>query len=315
MLKAVEKPGNDNGRGPGVRCLRDGRAGQRVPSRDGLAAVPVDVARTCQARQALEEAFPDRGEEVEAAFRSGDVLDADGAAIDPRRRVVAGQRLYVFRPIPDEPAEPIRLDIIARNERWIAIDKPHGLASTPRGSHVAQTVTVAARRQFADPSITVAHRLDAATAGVMLLVADARFRGAYQELFARRRVAKWYLAIAPADDGFAGGRLVELALSKPRGSLQALVVDGRPNCATRIRLIRRSGGRGLYEIEPIGGRTHQIRAVMSHLGMPIEGDWLYPKVAARATADLQLLARRLEFRDPVDGASVSLESSRRLDWP
>lgn len=181
----------------------------------------------------------------------------------------------------------------------------------PRGKHVAQTVTIAARRHFSNPEIVAAHRLDAATRGVLLLTLAKRWRAPYQMLFERREVRKAYLAVAPADDRFVEAQTVALALAKPRGSLKALVVDGQPNAVTTVRLADERRGLGLYEIEPKTGRTHQIRVTMSHLGIPIVGDWLYPEV--RDGGDLQLLAARLEFVDPANGLEVALKSAQTLD--
>ena len=93
--------------------------------------------------------------------------------------------------------------------------------------------------------------------------------------------------------------------------MTALVVEGQPNATTTVRLAGERQGLGLYEIEPKTGRTHQIRVTMSHLGIPIVGDWLYPEV--RDGGDLQLLAARLEFVDPVSGSEVALKSAQALD--
>lgn len=84
---------------------------------------------------------------------------------------------------PDEPAEPIVVPIVEENERWLAADKPHGMATMPRGSHVAQTLTVVLRRQFTNDELVAAHRLDAPTAGVVLVTKARQWRGTYQKLF------------------------------------------------------------------------------------------------------------------------------------
>lgn len=281
------------------------------PTRDGLRSTAI-CAEGGSAWEAVVRAFPRLPEEsVASAFSAGDVVDADANPLAPQQSVKRGSDLFVFRPIPDEPDAPLELDVVGGTDRWIAVDKPAGMATMPRGKHVAQTVIVAARRQFANPEIVAAHRLDAATRGVLLLTSGKRWRAPYQTLFERREVRKTYLAVAPADDRFVEAQTVALALAKPRGSLTALVVEGQPNATTTVRLAGERQGLGLYEIEPKTGRTHQIRVTMSHLGIPIVGDWLYPEV--RDGGDLQLLAARLEFVDPVSGSEVALKSAQTLD--
>ena len=240
------------------------------PTRDGLRSTAI-CAEGGSAWEAVVRAFPRLPEEsVASAFSAGDVVDADANPLAPQQSVKRGSNLFVFRPIPDEPDAPLELDVVGGTDRWIAVDKPAGMATMPRGKHVAQTVIVAARRQFANPEIVAAHRLDAATRGVLLLMTSGkRWRAPYQTLFERREVRKTYLAVAPADDRFVEAQTVALALAKPRGSLTALVVEGQPNATTTVRLAGERQGLGLYEIEPKTGRTHQIRVTMSHLGIPI----------------------------------------------
>gem|GEM_PF-1417345 len=281
------------------------------PTRDGLRPTAI-CAEGGAVWEAVARAFPRLSEEsIALAFSAGDVVDADANPLAPQQSVKRGSSVFVFRPIPDEPDAPLELDVVGGTDRWVAVDKPAGMATMPRGKHVAQTVTIAARRQFANPEIVAAHRLDAATRGVLLLTLGKRWRAPYQTLFERREVRKTYLAVAPADDRFVEAQTVALALAKPRGSLTALVVDGQPNAVTTVRLADERRGLGLYEIEPKTGRTHQIRVTMSHLGIPIVGDWLYPEV--RDGGNLQLLAARLGFVDPANGLEVALKSAQTLD--
>lgn len=258
-------------------------------------------------------------------------------ASDPYR---PGVRVHIFRPVPDEPAQPIVLDVVERGDRFVVVDKPHGIATIPRGSYVARSVTVAARRQFSNDDVAAAHRLDAETAGLVLLTEDPRWRGPYQDMFARRAVGKLYRAVAPAVDFEAlttrlpgvvngpdadGWIQVDLFLTRAAGEISVRVEPGEPNSRTFIRKVRQivapnpagSQPLALYEMRPITGRLHQLRATLNHLGAPITGDPLYPKVlsleetAARAFPT-QLLAAELSFVDPVDGEHVHIRTRRTL---
>ena len=279
------------------------------------------------------------GEVGRALFNDGDIFldfSVPARADHPYR---PGERVWIFRPVPDEPAEPIELDVRHEAERFVVVDKPHGIATIPRGMYVAKTVTVAARRQFNNDDVVAAHRLDAETAGLVLLTGEPAWRGPYQDLFARREVTKVYYAVAPAIDlgelaagGDApierakvvngeygqGWTTVDLRIERAPGAISVMVADGEPNSRTHIRLVRElSSGLALYELHPISGRLHQLRATMNHLGAPIVGDPMYPDVLSledTAARDLptQLLAAQLAFRDPVDGTDISVTTRRQL---
>ena len=320
------------------------------PTRRGIGARPLRVTLTGEAARALEQLLPRRIAEVPAAFARGDILDDSGRTLASTDPVRAGQVLWAFDPVPDEPDAPIRLEVVAATERWIIVDKPHGLATMPRGSHVARTVTVAARRQFANTGIVAAHRLDALTAGLLLLTAAPQWRRPYQQLFERREVRKAYRAVvdttgtdwpgklaryreqaregsrnsavAAPDLAAADAIRIRLHLDKPRANLQTLVLPSEthvPNSTTDIELVEMGPRFGRLRLHPRTGRTHQLRATCAHLGLPIIGDPLYPQVrpdlsleSSRGGHPLQLLAQELDFVDPVDGRRVHVHSSQRL---
>ena len=131
---------------------------------------------------------------------------------------------------------------------------------------------------------------------------------------------KEYLAVAPvrADLGLPLVRRTRLV--KEHGVHQAREVAGEPNAETLVELIAQEGDRGLYRLTPRTGRTHQLRCQLNGLGIPIEGDALYPREIDDAPDDfshpLQLLAAVLEFDDPVDGTRRRFETRRTLAaWP
>ena len=106
--------------------------------------------------------------------------------------------------------------------------------------------------------------------------------------------------------------MVRSRIVKRRGCLQAAVEPGEPNAETLIEAL----GSGLYRLTPRTGRTHQLRVHMASLGLPIDGDPLYPKVidvpADDFTTPLQLLARSIEFGDPLTGEHRRFVSRRSL---
>ncbi len=233
--------------------------------------------------------------DVEDAVSRGDIgfVDAD--------------RVAIHRPVPDEV--DIDLPVLARTDRYVVIDKPAGIATTPKGSYVARSVLVQARRQFGD-DVVCAHRLDRATTGVLLLITAPHYRGAYQSLFEHRLVHKTYEFIAKTRETIPSS--YSSRLSGQRGRTRE--VEGEANATTRFRLLETRGELSRYEACPLTGQRHQIRAHASALGIPILGDCLYGPGAGYPDR-IALLARNLSFLDPVDGSAVTVSTVQTLSFP
>lgn len=241
---------------------------------------------------------------------SGEVVDAGGAVIDATTTMPAGSVVYLHRALPDEAVVPFDIPVLYRDDNILVVDKPHFLATMPRGGHVAQTALVRLRRELDLPELSPAHRLDRLTAGVLLFTVRREVRGAYQTLFARGEIAKTYLAVSSAAPDLAGPQVVSNRIIKKRGVLQAAVEAGQPNAETFVEPL----GEGRYRLTPSTGRTHQLRVHMAGLGVPIDNDTLYPEVVEVEPDDftrpLRLVAQRLEFDDPLTGERRTFVSSR-----
>lgn len=123
--------------------------------------------------------------------------------------------------------------------------------------------------------------------------------------------------MAPYDAGLALPRTLISRIVKERGVLAAREVAGEPNALTQVELTDQREGLGRYRLLPSTGQTHQLRVHMNALGVPILGDPLYPVVTGPVPAGdfrrpLQLLARVLEFTDPVTGRAHRFVSGRVL---
>ncbi len=243
---------------------------------------------------------------------AGEVFCADGVVADETTVLPPGAVVYLYRELPDEVPVPFDIPILFRDDDVVVVDKPHFLATMPRGRHVVQTALVRLRRELALPELSPAHRLDRLTAGVLLFTARREVRGAYQTMFARGEVRKTYLARSSADSGHVFPVTVRSRIVKRRGSLQACEEPGEPNAETSVESL----GGGNYRLSPRTGRTHQLRLHMSRLGVPIDGDPLYPNIIDIDRADfstpLALLAHSLEFNDPLSGVRRQFTSERRL---
>ncbi|OFB38256.1 pseudouridine synthase [Mycolicibacterium sp. (ex Dasyatis americana)] len=247
-----------------------------------------------------------------AKVLAGEVVLPDGTPVDATTTLPAGAHVYFYRDLVDEVEVPFDIPVLYRDDDIVVVDKPHFLATMPRGGHVAQTALVRLRRALELPELSPAHRLDRLTAGVLLFTARREVRGRYQRLFAEGQTRKTYLARAEGTATVPLPATLRSRIIKHRGQLQAFEEPGEPNAETYIEEL----GQGLYRLSPRTGRTHQLRVHMASIGMPIAGDSLYPNVIDVAPDDfgnpLQLLAQRLEFTDPITGEHREFFSSRVL---
>ncbi|MER6129134.1 RluA family pseudouridine synthase [Streptomyces sp. NPDC001795] len=254
---------------------------------------------------------------IDGMLDAGLIVGADGRPVARDTAYVPGMYVWFHRPLPAEERVPYPVEVVYRDEHLVVADKPHFLATTPRGSHVAETALARLRRELDLPTLTAAHRLDRLTAGLVLFTVRPGERGSYQTLFRDRRVTKEYEAIAPYDPEVTLPCTVRSRIVKERGVLAARELAGEPNAVSRIELLEHRAGHGRYRLVPHTGQTHQLRVHMNALGLPILGDPLYPVVTGPVPAGdfrrpLQLLARVLEFTDPVTGHEHRFVSGRVL---
>ena len=222
-----------------------------------------------------------------------------------------GASVYLYRELPDEVPVPFDIPVLYHDADIVVVDKPHFLATMPRGRHVAQTALVRLRRELGLPELSPAHRLDRLTAGVLLFTTRRELRGAYQTLFARGLVRKTYLARAAVDPALALPRVVRSRIIKRRGHLQAVCEPGVPNAETLVELV--VAGRPVpadpaHRAHPPAAGAHGVAGDADH------GDPLYPNVidvpADDFSTPLRLLAQRIEFDDPLTGLRREFVSRR-----
>lgn len=164
---------------------------------------------------------------------------------------------------------------VFEDESLVVVDKPAGLLSVPgRGDGALNNLATQVQARW--PDARVVHRLDQATSG---LIAFGRGAGAQRSLsvaFAERRVYKRYEAIVcgvvTADEGDVALPMMVDWPNRPRQIVH--LAQGKP-ALTRWRVLARSGTRSHLMLEPVTGRSHQLRVHMQAIGHPIVGDELY----------------------------------------
>jgi tRNA pseudouridine32 synthase/23S rRNA pseudouridine746 synthase len=277
-----------------------------LPQRHGLDAVRLRTPAKggwATMRDHLVERLPRVSpSRIDAMLREERIVDLDGP-IGVDAPYVPESFLWFHRDLPVETSVPFPIGIVHRDEDLLVVDKPHFLATIPRGQHIVETALVRLRRELDLPALIPAHRLDRVTAGLLMFVVRPERRGAYQTMFRDRAVSKTYEAVAPYDPALALPLVVRSRIVKDRGVICAYEEPGEPNAETQVELLEHRDGLGRYRLSPATGRTHQLRLHMSGLGVPILGDDFYPVLTDKPLDDfrrpLQLLASTLEFTDPI----------------
>lgn len=246
----------------------------------------------------------------------GLVRDGDGRALTARTPYRVGLTVRYFREIGHEVAIPFVESIVHADRELVVADKPHFLPVAPVGEWMEETLLTRLMQRLGNPLLVPLHRIDRATAGLVLFSANPATRAAYQALFRERRVHKTYEALAAplAGCGFPLLHRSRLVAGDPFFRMRES--PGAPNSETRIDVLERCGPLWRYELAPVTGRKHQLRVHMAALGAPIANDRYYPQLSP-ATADdyrrpLALLARSLEFTDPLCGTARRFSSARQL---
>ena len=263
--------------------------------------------------------------------RTGQIR-VDGKRAVPGDRIEAGQQIRVppaeaaparsarptrtLDPLMPEETGLVRDMVIHRESAAFVLNKPPGLATqggTKTHQHLDRLLEGLADDSGVRPKLV--HRLDKDTSGALLVARTARAAGHFAKTFSGRTARKVYWALVVGvpspDEG-----LIDLPLAKQPGTggekMYVDPVEGLPS-KTRWRLIDRAGNRAAWvELQPLTGRTHQLRAHMAALGHPIVGDAKYGGPEAFLTGGisrkLHLHARRLRVEGP-DGRIIDVAAN------
>lgn len=283
-----------------------------LPVRDGVGPTRLRVPRTGP-WETIADYVTGRFSHIDSEillgrFDRGEVVAFDGTKLTRETPLGAEDFVWYYREPPDEPDIPYDVAVRHLDDDLLVVDKPHFLPTTPGGGFLMNSALVRLRRRFDNPDLTPIHRLDRATAGLVMFSVRPATRGAYQTLFADRAVEKVYEAVTaiPADGMPELPRVVRSHLTSTRGSLRAIVQDDRePNAETLVEAIRIGETTAHLRLHPRTGRMHQLRSHLAGIGLGILGDRFYPDLLDEAPDDpehpLQLLARELRFVDPLSG--------------
>lgn len=210
---------------------------------------------------------------------------------------------------------PAELTVLYADASLLVLDKPAGLLSVPgRGEDKQDCLST--RAQALHPDALIVHRLDMATSGVMVLARGLAAQRALNHAFASRTVAKRYIAIVdghlpPLPETWG---IIDLPIIVDWPNRPRRVIDhehGKPSM-TRWRVLpdHSAPDSTRLELEPVTGRSHQLRVHLMAMGHAIIGDALYASQRVQAMADRLLLhARSIELCHPVTAQPMRFVSA------
>jgi tRNA pseudouridine32 synthase / 23S rRNA pseudouridine746 synthase len=245
-----------------------------------------------------------------------EVVDEHGVVIDAQTPYRAGARLYYYRELEEECIIPFEEMIVFQDEHIVVADKPHFLPVAPSGRFLKETLLARLKRKLAIDHLVPMHRIDRETAGLVIFSKNIQTRDMYHALFREHRITKTYEALASYNAGRVFPFTYRSRIVEAKEFYRRQEIVGIPNAETIIDLIDIRGDVALYKLMPVTGKTHQLRVQLAALGMPILNDPYYPELTGWKGDDfskpLKLLARAVEFVDPVLGVKRCFVSDRFL---
>lgn len=261
-------------------------------------------------------------------------LISDGRALVDGRRARASDRLHGGEAIraelsaPPDPTlrgEAIPLQIAYEDASMLIVDKPAGLVVHPSHGHATGTLVHAlvgraeARGErlgsiagVGRPGIV--HRLDKQTSGLLLVAKSDAAQASLMRQFGARSIEKEYLALVRGAPPAPRGRIEAPVGRDPRDRQRMAVVAGGRAAVTEYTVLGKGKEYTLLALHPLTGRTHQLRAHLAYLGLPIAGDVRYGGGIGPGGLERQFLhAARLTLDRPLDGRRLMAWSGLPAD--
>ena len=264
----------------------------------------------------FSERFPHLSDEqINNRFGKKEVVAESGEVLTASSPYQSEQHIYFYRELTSEVLIPFKEKILFQDENILVADKPHFLPVAPSGEYLHHTLLVRLRKRLNNDYLELCHRLDRETAGLVLLTKHKKIRHQYQSLFSEKKIRKTYHARVKKTE-FSYPLTHKSLLVKGEPFFRMKEISGSPNSETKIELIENRCDHDLLKLIPVTGKKHQLRVHLSALGMPIINDRFYPILKQPVKNDysspLQLLAKSLDFIDPITNKPVHFESSFSL---
>jgi 23S rRNA pseudouridine1911/1915/1917 synthase len=238
--------------------------------------------------------------------------EVNGRIENKGKRISRGDFVEVELDLERESAmrpQNLQLDIVYEDNDLLVIDKPSGILVHPTHREKSGTILNGLNFYLNSSGKTgirpgLVHRLDKETSGLLLIAKTTRSHRILAKQFRLKTVEKKYLAVVEGvvkdDSGSIDGPIGRYAEKRSWN----IKPDGK-YAETRFRVLRRRKDSTVLELEPITGRTNQLRIHCASIGHPIVGD---TKRGGRPFGRLCLHANRLSFRCPQTGETISLQT-------
>ena len=252
----------------------------------------------------------------------GDAIQVNGVPQRTNFEVKPGDVVTVRldEEAPEYPAQEGPLSIIYEDAYLLAVDKPAGMLIHPSRSKFDGTLANFVYGYYQKTGQRSAFhpltRLDRDTFGIVLLAKYAHVHTLLQETRVKKTYHAWVFGGPETESGEIDAPIARRPLPS---LLRCISSEGKPS-VTRWRVLERQGGLTRLALEPVTGRTHQLRLHCAYMGFPILGDPQYGSEASRECAKSlglshqQLCAKKLEFTHPITEVSMILESRLDARW-
>jgi len=257
-------------------------------------------------------------EQARQLCATGKVFIDDERALDPARRVRAGQRVALHRAAPRPNPTPPGFRVVFDDAHLVVVDKPSGISSVPydrketgTAMDLVRTVWRSRGKRATATPLYVVHRIDKDTSGLLCFAKTRLAERALHAVFQRHTAARAYLALAEGD---VPAMRIESEITADRGDGirgSTRHAGQGQHAVTFVEPLRRLPRVTLCRVRLETGRTHQIRIHLSERGHPLVGETVYIRDLLRAgrtpipSPRLMLHAALLGFPHPV--TNVALE--------
>jgi len=209
--------------------------------------------------------------------------------------------------LPYQPPLHIGLDILFEDKDIVVVNKPSGLLSVP-GRGIDKQDCMLSRLQLEYPTALTVHRLDMPTSGIMIFALNKNMQKLLGILFEKRNIHKQYIArvygALSEKSGIINQPLITDWPNRPKQKID--YKTGKPSI-TKFHRLSTDNNSSMIQLQPVTGRSHQLRVHMSSLGHPILGDKLYGIYQSRTASDRLLLhAEKLSFMHPVTDHKIEI---------
>jgi 23S rRNA pseudouridine1911/1915/1917 synthase len=283
--------------------------------------LPISPSEVGRLDKFLVSHFADRSRTYLQRLVNNRNILVDGHPVSPHHALRAGQNVQIRWPKkvapPEPPKGPLPFEIFFEDDDVMVLNKPAGLVCHPTGGQHDRATLVDLLRPYVrrhewpdDVRPGLVHRLDRDTSGVMIFAKTPEAHTGLSRQFAHRQVKKTYVALVKGVPSVKKGTLESAIGRHPEMRQRFAVVDAGRWSVTRFAVIEKFGHSSLLELNPLTGRTHQLRVQLSAFGFPILGDRVYgkPEPVFGDIPRQMLHAARLEFTHPKTVKKMQFEA-------